>query len=205
MLWARGATIFNWIFSILAGYENINKYLDEFEILPDPTTDCRLAALEYLEKDNRLIMGEMFDWIFSEEDHKSLDEFEFWPDPTSDCGVRLPFLIQELTMYLRGRSDYIFKTPIFFSVMAEIFIVYTLWNSKTTNLIQKKKFSPTWKSSSVWSLSTYLLTRFSNITTSMNTHYSIYCVISDPFMSKCVVALRRNSPIIMTQRYIESS
>ena len=44
-------------------------------------------------------MGEMFDWIFSEDDHKSLVEFEFLPDPTSDCGVKLSFLIQELTVF----------------------------------------------------------------------------------------------------------
>ena len=44
------AFIFDWIFHILTGNKDNYKVSDEFEIRPDPTMDCRLAALDCLNK-----------------------------------------------------------------------------------------------------------------------------------------------------------
>ena len=73
---------------------------EEFEFLPDPTTDCGVSCPERLKNPHRLIMenwcchvySAMLDQISfilpaSDDIHKSLDEFEIRPDLIRDHRV----------------------------------------------------------------------------------------------------------------------
>ena len=93
--------IFDRIFFFLASNEDYYKISDEFEIRPDPPSDCDLAVLESLKKIHiYLLLGKCclpvyfasFYRIFfiiagNQDRHKGSDVLIIRPDLTTDCGV----------------------------------------------------------------------------------------------------------------------
>ena len=87
---------FHPIIFILAGYRDMHKSLEEFEIWPDPTTDYGVIKNPHI-----LIMGKtllplfsaVFDQILyilagNDDIHKSMDEFKILRDLSTDYRVR---------------------------------------------------------------------------------------------------------------------
>ena len=73
----------------------MHKNLNEFEFLPDPTTDWSYLPLS-TRKINILSCGHaipfIFDWIFfifagNKDNHKVAEEFEITPDPTMELAA----------------------------------------------------------------------------------------------------------------------
>ena len=85
------------ILFILAGNDDMHESSKEFEIWPDPTTDCGVSCPLASEKiPHRRIMGKngvafldqiLFILAGNDDIHKSLDEVEIWPDPTGNHRV----------------------------------------------------------------------------------------------------------------------
>ena len=104
------AYIFDWIFFILAGNEDIHNISEEFGIWPDRTKDCGLNCPWASGKNlHRLIMEEscehsssfIFDWINlilagNQDMHESLNEFKFRPDTTTNSRVICPCTSEKL-------------------------------------------------------------------------------------------------------------
>ena len=87
------SAIFHLILFILEGNEDMHKSLDEFEILPDPTTGFHVNRKCYNLKNgvakrcchlfSIVLDGTLFVLTGNEDKHKSLDEFEIRPDLTT--------------------------------------------------------------------------------------------------------------------------
>ena len=88
--------VLDWILFILAGNDNIQESLDEFEIRLDPSTGFHGNRYGY-DGEKRccrffsVVLGAILFILTGNDDiHKRLDEFEIWPDPTTDHRVSCP-------------------------------------------------------------------------------------------------------------------